>query len=483
MYTRNGSIFVLALAVLASTTSTANARTRGLSQQTPSLRERPARQAMESVVQLEERRTCVPFSEVTNISIEARYAQLAEGCSPEACSGATSCCRVLGNGLVCDATNAYPFSACVCNDYTRTRSPTRAPSSTPPPAPTPTNPPINTGGDSTGGTDSGTDNGGTDTGGTDTGGDNGSTGGDNTDTGGSTGGNTGGDSGSDTGGNTGGDTDGSTGGNTDGSTGGNTGGSTGGNTDGSTGGNTGGSTGGNTGGSTGGNTGGSTGGNTGGNTGGSTGGNTGGNTGGETGGNTGGDNGSTNGETGGNTDGNTGHATDNESDNTDNSNTDTSGNTDGGGAFDQINKNAESAPEDDDKWWMDPVLMGGVGAGVLVLCIGVLMLTHKFRKETARPRRSRPVKSLAAGDGNAGGDRRIDQHVELESVQSDYELNELPPADEEEFSQSHQSQQSKKNDNKCCQTPQACNDFGSWMDTMCAPKRARSYDTKDTANL
>jgi len=389
MITRN-RLLPLLLALLV---STAHARTRGLSHEKPSLRERPARQAMESIVQLAERRECVPFSEVTNISIEARYAQLQEGCSPEACSGATSCCRVLGTGLVCDTDNKYPFSACVCNDFTRTRSPTRAPSSAPPPAPTSNS--GNTGGD--------------------TGGDSGSTGGN---TGGDTGGNTGGDNGS-TGGNTG-----STGGDT-GSTGGDTGGNTG---------------------STGGNNDGSTGGNTG---------STGGNNDGSTGGNTGGDS------------ANVG--------NTDNTNADTSGNTDGD--FNQVNKETETIPDDDDKWWMDPVLMGSVGAGVLVLCVGVLMLTHKFRKETS-PRRSRQVKALAWDADASTSSPRLEQHVELESVQSDYELNELPP--DEESTTHSQSQQQK--DDKCCQV-QACNDFGSWMDNICAPKRARSYETKDTVNL
>lgn len=341
----------LLLAVLV---STACARTRGLSEQKPSLRERPARQAMESIVTLAERRECVPLTEVNQISTEARSAQLQEGCSPEACAGPTSCCRVLTNALVCDTDNQYPFSACVCNDYTRTRTPTRSPSATPPPAPT----------------DAGSDTGGT----------------------------TNNDSGTTDGGST----VGNTGGTTDG---GNTGENTGG-TDGTTGGSAGGSAGGNTGGT-----------------------------------------------------------------NDGSSNADTSGNN--GGGFDQVNMEIETAPEDDE-WWLDPKLMGSVGAGVFVLCVGVLLLTHKFRKETSS-RQSRPVKSLAYDADASSAEPRVEQHVELESVQSDYELNDLPPQDEE----SSMSQQQK---DKCCQV-QACNDFGNWMDNICAPKRARSYETKDTVNL
>lgn len=357
--------------------STASARTRGLSSEEPLLRERPSRQAMESIVTLAERRECVPVSQVNQISVEARFAQLQEGCSPEACQGPTSCCRVLaGTSLVCDTSNEYPFSACVCNDYTRTRSPTKSPSSTPAPAPT------NTDGGSTGGnTDSGTD-------------------------GGNTGGNTGGD-----------------------------GGSTGGNTDG-------------------GNTGGSSGGTDGGNTGGGS--------------NSGSDNGATG--SGGTDGGNDGNA-------------DTSGNTDA--EIDRINSQVQ-APLEEEDWWMDPTLMGSVGAGILVMCVGVLLLTHKFKKETSRS--SRPAKALAFdADESSADPRMVEQHLELESVQSDYELNELPP-DEESLGSSRNA--AKKN-NKCCNVDtecceiQACNDtgFGSWMDNLCAPKRARSYDAKNTVDL
>jgi len=329
------------------------ARTRGASHQAPSIRERPARQAMESIELLAERRQCIPYSDLNNIVAESRNAILEETCEPEACSGATSCCRVLSNSLVCDTDNKYAFSACVCNDFTRTRTPTQAPTVTAPaPSPTP----------------------------------------------GATDGSTGGNNGSGTEGSTG--TDGSTGSGNNGGAGGD--------------------------------------------------------------GSTGSDN---DGSTGSGNDGNTG-------------NTANDGNQDivvvgdDNADINQINQEIK-ATQEEDHWYHDPTIMGSIAAGVLVLCAGILVLTNRFKSDS---RQSRPVKQLA-WDADTGSDNMaVEQHVELESVQSDYQLNGLPL--DEELSMADSSNQEKK----CCQ-PTPCHDFSTWIDEACAPRRARSYDTRDTVEL
>jgi cell division septation protein DedD len=99
--------------------------TRGASRRNPIPREKAPRQAMESLMLLAERRECEPFSDVS--STVKNSANNDAACVADGCAGATSCCRVLTDELVCDADNEFAFFPCVCNDFTRSHRPTSPP--------------------------------------------------------------------------------------------------------------------------------------------------------------------------------------------------------------------------------------------------------------------------------------------------------------------------------------------------------------------